>query len=182
MLAVPGLLALGVIAAACGSNSSSPPPPTGGTGSSTGTGSAATTGALVDAKSVSSLGTILVNSQGMTLYRLSTDSKNKSVCTGGCPGVWPPLLATGSGMPVGGPGVSGLGEIKVSAGEQVTFNGEPLYTFTGDTAPGQTHGQNVKDQWGTWFVVTTGGSSTSTTAGGGGATTTTSGGGGGVGF
>jgi predicted lipoprotein with Yx(FWY)xxD motif len=125
---------------------------------------------------------ILVNNKGFTLYRLSTDSKNKSNCTGSCVSVWPPLLASGSSMPGGGAGVSGLGTIKVAGGEQVTYNGMPLYTFTGDSAAGQTNGQNVKDQWGTWFVVTTGSSTPTTAAGGGGATTTTAGGGGGVGF
>jgi predicted lipoprotein with Yx(FWY)xxD motif len=175
LLAVPGLLVAGIFAAACGSSSTSPPAGgTGSTGTTSSTGPAAA--AVVDATSSGSLGTILVNSKGMTLYRLSTDSKNKSVCTGACASVWPPVLATGSGSPVGGAGVSGLGTIKVAAGEQVTYNGMPLYTFTGDSAAGQTHGQGVKDQWGTWFVIVTKAGS------GGGATTTTAGGGGGVGF
>jgi predicted lipoprotein with Yx(FWY)xxD motif len=183
LLAAPGVLAIGIVAAACGSGSSSPP--AAGTGSTNPPAGGAHTAAVVDAKSSGSLGTILVNNKGFTLYRLSTDSKNKSNCTGGCTSVWPPVLVTGSAMPVGGPGVSGLGTIKVAGGEQVTYNGMPLYTFTGDSSAGQANGQNVKDQWGTWFVVTTNGSSaptTTTAPSGGGATTTTAGGGGGVGF
>jgi predicted lipoprotein with Yx(FWY)xxD motif len=123
-----------------------------------------------------SLGTILVDSQGFTLYRLNKDSMNKSVCTPACAKIWPPLLVTGSGSPVGGSGVTGLGTIKVAAGEQVTYKGMPLYTFTGDSSAGQTHGQNVTDNWGTWFVVVT------KAPAGGGVTTTTAAGGTGVGF
>jgi predicted lipoprotein with Yx(FWY)xxD motif len=126
---------------------------------------------------MSNLGTILVTSKGFTLYRLNKDSMNHSVCTGACAQTWPPLLVTGSGSPVAGSGVSGLGTIDVAGGKQVTYHGMPLYTFAEDTAPGQTNGQDVTDTWGTWFVVTT-----KAAAGGGGATTTTAGGGGGVGF
>jgi hypothetical protein len=80
---------------------------------------------------------------------------------------------TGSGSPVAGSGVTGLGTIKVSEGEQVTYHGMPLYTFVGDTSAGQTNGQNLKDTWGTWFVIVTKASTTPTTTAPAGATTTT---------
>jgi predicted lipoprotein with Yx(FWY)xxD motif len=162
---ISGLLAIGTMAAACGSNSGSASTTT---TAPTGTGTGATT-ASVGTTTNASLGTILVNSKGFTLYRLDKDSINKSVCTGACAQTWPPLLTSGS--PVAGSGVTGLGTIKVSGGEQVTYHGMPLYTFTGDTSPGQVSGQAVKDTWGTWFVVATKappGGSTTTTAGGGG--------------
>ena len=45
--------------------------------------------------------------------------------------------------------------------------GSPLYTFAGDTSPGQTKGQDYTDSAGTWFVVTKSGSSATTGSGGG---------------
>ncbi len=170
LVRIAGLLVVGTIAAACGSNASSPTSTTpAGAG---GTGTSAAAAAVVNAKSNTKLGTILVNGAGFTLYRLSADSLNKSVCTSACAKIWPPLLTDGS--PIAGAGVTGLGTIKVSAGEQVTYHGMPLYTFTSDTSAGQTGGQDLKDTWGTWFAIVT-----KAPAGG---TTTTAPGGGGVGF
>ena len=163
---VSGLLLVGTIAAACGSGSGSGSPPAGGGGSS---------GVTVEAKTTS-LGMVLTNSKGFTLYRLNKDSMNHSNCDSACLQTWPPLLVTG-GSPVAGSGVSGLGTINVAAGKQVTYHGMPLYTFTGDSSAGQTNGQNVTDQWGTWFVITT----QAAPAGGGSTTTTTTGGTGGGG-
>lgn len=171
-LVVGSLLAVGLTAAACGSNAASPN--TSSTGAPAASGGSPT---AVDTATMSSMGTVLVTSKGFTLYRLNKDSTNHSVCTGACLQTWPPLLVSGGGSPMAGSGVSGLGTIMTPAGEQVTYHGMPLYTFTGDTSPGQDHGQGVTDAWGTWFVITT-----KAAAGGGGATTTTAGGGGGVGF
>jgi predicted lipoprotein with Yx(FWY)xxD motif len=104
----------------------------------------------------SSLGTILVNSQGMTLYHLSGEQNGKFICTSAaCLGVWHPLLAPSSGTPSGS-GVSSLGTVKRSNGmTQVTYNGAPLYTFAQDKQTGETNGQGIKDV-GTWSVATTG--------------------------
>jgi predicted lipoprotein with Yx(FWY)xxD motif len=98
-------------------------------------------------------GTILTLSSGMTVYRLTTDSKNKSVCTGTCAKIWPPVvLAKGQTVPAG-KGISGLGSIKRADGTtQVTYKGVPLYRFVGDKKAGQATG-NVKDTWGQWWVV-----------------------------
>lgn len=167
---ISGLVLIGTVAAACGSNSSSPAASDSTQGN---TGTQAST-ASVNMTSNGSLGTILVNSHGFTLYRLNADSMNHSTCNSACQAVWPPLMATGS--PTAGSGVSGLGTITVGAGKQVTYKGQPLYTFTGDSAAGQANGQNVKDTWGTWFAVVT------QAPAGTGSTTTTSGGGGGIGF
>jgi predicted lipoprotein with Yx(FWY)xxD motif len=179
LLRVSGLLMIGTIAAACGSSTTGATTSTAAAG---GTGTAATTTA-VNATSNAKLGTILVNSKGFTLYRLSKDSMNKSVCTSACAAVWPPLLMTGSGSPVAGSGVTGLGSIPAAGGaRQVTYNGMPLYTFTGDNSAGQVNGQDLTDTWGTWFVLVTKASTAPTTTAPAGVTTTTSGGGGGVGF
>jgi predicted lipoprotein with Yx(FWY)xxD motif len=89
-----------------------------------------------------SLGKVLVaGSGGRTLYLSIQDAKNKSMCTGQCAVVWPPLLT--SGKPSAGKGVSAakLGEIKRGRSHQVTYAGHPLYTFDSDSAAGQTSGE-----------------------------------------
>jgi predicted lipoprotein with Yx(FWY)xxD motif len=98
-------------------------------------------------------GTILALSNGHVLYRLTADPMNKSVCSGACAKIWPPvLLASGQKTPVGN-GVSGLGTISRAGGaRQVTYKGVPLYAYVGDHKAGQATG-NVKDAWGQWWVV-----------------------------
>jgi predicted lipoprotein with Yx(FWY)xxD motif len=101
-----------------------------------------------------SLGKILVNSQGHTLYLFKKDSRNKSTCTGACAEFWPPLRA--SGKPTAGHGInaSKLGTIRRSDGKpQVTYNGHPLYTFQKDTKAGQTNGQGVTAFGASWFTL-----------------------------
>lgn len=98
-----------------------------------------------------SLGQILIDAEGRTLYLFMNDTPNTSVCTGGCAQTWPPLLVTGT--PTGGLGVeaSKLGTTSRSdGGTQVTYNQHPLYHFSSDAAPGDTKGQGIG---GNWFVV-----------------------------
>ena len=99
-------------------------------------------------------GKILVLGNGTVVYRLTTDSKNKSVCKGECAKIWPPvLLAAGQKGPIGHGGVTGLGTISRSGGvRQITYMGVPLYLFIGDHKAGQATG-NFKDTWGRWWVV-----------------------------
>jgi predicted lipoprotein with Yx(FWY)xxD motif len=149
-LSVPALAA-SLLLAACGSSSSSSTQPgTEASGSSS--------NAAVVKTASSSLGTILVDSQGMTLYHLSVEVNGKFVCTSSaCLGIWHPLIAPSSGTPSG---VGSLGTVKRPEGTtQVTYKGSPLYTFTGDQQPGETKGQGIKDV-GTWSVVTTSAGST----------------------
>ncbi len=98
-------------------------------------------------------GTILTLRNGDTVYRSTADPTNKSICTGRCAVVWPPvLLAAGQKRPVGH-GVTGLGAITRAGGaRQVTYKGVPLYLFEGDHRAGQATG-NIKDTWGQWWVV-----------------------------
>jgi predicted lipoprotein with Yx(FWY)xxD motif len=98
-------------------------------------------------------GTILTLSNGAVVYRLTADPKNKSVCTGTCAKIWPPVLLASGQKRAAGHGLSGLGTITRSNGtHQVTYKGVPLYRYTGDHKAGQAGG-NVKDQWGRWWVV-----------------------------
>ena len=96
-----------------------------------------------------SLGKVLATSKGRTLYLYTSDTTNHSNCTGGCASAWPPLLT--KGKPVAGIGVkkSLLGTAKRGTKLQVTYNGHPLYTYTGDSAAGQASGEGV----GGFYVV-----------------------------
>ncbi len=98
-------------------------------------------------------GPVLTLSNGETLYRLTADPANKSVCNGTCTKIWPPVvLAAGQKSPVGR-GVASLGTITRSNGaRQVTYEGVPLYRYIGDHKAGQANG-NLKDEWGQWWVV-----------------------------
>ena len=100
-----------------------------------------------------SVGTILVNGSGFTLYAFTKDSRNKDVCMSisSCTGVWP-VLRTG-GKPVADPGVKAslIGTITVKGGaKQVTYAGHPLYTYSGDSSPGETFYVNASQFGGNW--------------------------------
>lgn len=123
-------------------------------------------------------GATLTLKNGDTVYRLTADSKNTSVCTAKCATIWlPVVLAKGQKKPVG-EGVSSLGSFTRSGGaKQVTYQGIPLYMFSKDKKPGQVNG-NVKNSWGQWYPInpknpltppkkSSGSSGTTTTAGGG---------------
>ena len=149
------LVAVSSLLAACGSNSSSgsyaapASQPRGAAGS-----------AVVKTASVSSVGgSVLVDSQGLTLYRLSGEQNGKWICTSAkCVKAWHPLTASTSGAPSGS--VGSLGAVKRPGGTmQVTFKGMPLYTFVGDTTAGEAKGQGIKDV-GVWTAVTGTGATT----------------------
>jgi predicted lipoprotein with Yx(FWY)xxD motif len=95
--------------------------------------------------------TVLTNSKGMTLYWFAPDTPTKSACYGSCAAYWPPVY----GAQKAGPGVTGtLGTIRRSDGTiQATYDGRPLYTYIGDTAPGQASGNNLNLNGGLWHEV-----------------------------
>ncbi|MEA2215045.1 MAG: hypothetical protein QOK19_606 [Solirubrobacteraceae bacterium] len=104
------------------------------------------------------LGTILVDSQGRTLYLFTHDSGTTSMCSGPCATAWPPVLATGAATATAGANAALLGTSKRSDGTmQVTYNGHPLYRFVKDQHPGETNGQGVTAFGGSWFAVTVAG-------------------------
>ena len=117
------------------------------------------------------LGKILDDSDGQTLYVFQADTGTKSACFGACASNWPPLR---SSKPTVGSGAdaSMVGTTKRSDGQaQVTYNGHPLYTFAGDSSPGDTSGQGVDAFGGLWYAVSPSGQevtgSASTSTGGG---------------
>ena len=150
-------LAASLALAACGSSSSSSSTQASTPVTTTTASSGGATTTVVKTASNSTLGaTVLVNDQGRTLYHLSAEHGGKFICnSAACVATWPPLLASAAGTPTGS--VSGLGTVKRPNGAlQVTYNGEPLYTFSHDKA-GEANGQGIKDV-GTWTAVTTGAS------------------------
>ena len=157
-LSLPALAA-SLLLAACGSSSSSSTTSSAASTQPAAQTNSSSSSAVVVKSASSSLGTILVDSQGMTLYHLSGEVNGKFICTSSaCLGVWHPLIAPSSGTPSGE--VRSLGTVKRPEGTaQATYKGTPLYTFTGDQQPGETKGQGIKDV-GTWSVVTISSSST----------------------
>ena len=100
-----------------------------------------------------SVGTIVVDSRGFTVYAFSRDVRNQDSCLkiGGCVSAWPPL--TTAGKPIAGTGVKAslLGTISIRGGaKQVTYGGHPLYTYVGDSGPGATEYVNVSASGGRW--------------------------------
>jgi predicted lipoprotein with Yx(FWY)xxD motif len=156
-LSLPAIAA-SLLIAACGSSSSSNTTSSAASTQPAAQTSSSPSSAVVVKSASNSLGTILVDSQGMTLYHLSGEQNGKFICTStGCLGVWRPLVAPSSGAPSG---VGALGTVKRPEGTvQVPNKGTPLYTFTGDQRSGETKGQGIKDG-GTWSVVTTSSSGT----------------------
>jgi predicted lipoprotein with Yx(FWY)xxD motif len=106
----------------------------------------------------SRLGSILVDSKGITLYDFVQDKGGKSSCYGACAALWPPLIT--KGKPVAGRGVraSLLGTTKRKDGKlEVTYNGHPLYYFVSDRKPGQTTGQGINQFGAPWWVLSAAG-------------------------
>ena len=101
-----------------------------------------------------SLGNVLVDAHGRTLYLFEKDKGMTSTCTGTCASIWPPLTTTSK--PIAGAGLSAV-KLTVAkqpgGGHEVTYAGHPLYTYAGDAQPGDTKGQGL-DQFGAeWYVL-----------------------------
>jgi predicted lipoprotein with Yx(FWY)xxD motif len=158
MLAVA--VAAVVVLAACGSSSKAsvasgaqPSTASSTTAPTPTTKATAATAAVVMTGTSSTMGAILVDSKGMTLYTL-TNAGAPVACTGQCATFWPPLLLpAGTVTAMGATGVSGLGTASTSGGLQVTHSGDPLYRFSVDKAPGDTKGEGISSFGGTWHVV-----------------------------
>jgi predicted lipoprotein with Yx(FWY)xxD motif len=101
-----------------------------------------------------SLGRILVDARGHTLYLFGKDRNGKSACSGACAAAWPPLIATGKPRAGAGAEASRLGTTRRADGRlQVTYNHHPVYTFVKDTKKGQTNGEGLNAFGGTWDAL-----------------------------
>jgi len=106
------------------------------------------------AAATTKLGSTLVDGT-KTLYSFAADQPGsmRSACTGDCLNDWPPVLVTGAAPKI--MGVTGtLGTISaVGGGTQLTIDGHPLYTFSGDRAAGDVNGQGINEFGGLWWAV-----------------------------
>ena len=145
LLALPAAAAAAAALVACSSAGASPSP-----ASSTTRSPAAAAAGTVKTAQIAGV-TVLTNSKGFTLYSFAPDTPTTSKCNGTCAQNWPPLKG-----PVTAAGVTGtFGTITRSDGStQATFDGHPLYTFAGDTAPGQAKGNGLNAAGGLWHEIT----------------------------
>ena len=152
LLALPAAAAAAAALVACGSAGASPAsssaPPSAGSSSP-----AAAAASTVKTATIAGV-TVLTSSKGFTLYSFAPDTSTTSKCNGTCAQNWPPVTG-----PVTGAGVTGtFGTITRTDGSvQATFDGHPLYTFAGDTAPGQNKGNGLNAAGGLWHEITTSG-------------------------
>jgi predicted lipoprotein with Yx(FWY)xxD motif len=164
LLTLPAAAATAAALAACSSTATSSPAPPAASASGSPAAAAAST---VQTAKIGGV-TVLTNSKGFTLYSFAPDTPTTSNCNGTCATSWPPLKG-----PVTAAGVTGtFATIKRSDGSaQAAFDGHPLYTFVGDTAPGQNKGNGLNAAGGLWHEVPASGtapSGGSTPASGGG--------------
>jgi predicted lipoprotein with Yx(FWY)xxD motif len=162
---IPALTALlagaAVVLTACGGAASGT---TGGTGGGTTAGgnggSAATTSVAGLHVATTSLGKVLVDAQGKTVYLLTADGRNMSTCGGDCLSLWPAVTPGHSklGVPVG--------STKTPDGTlTATVAGQPVYTFSNDNGPGDVNGEGIKAFGGTWYAVSPAGRAVTGSAG-----------------
>jgi predicted lipoprotein with Yx(FWY)xxD motif len=171
-----GAAATLMLATACGTSTTT-------SASSAATGAPATAPAAapggVLAVATTSLGPVLVDGKGLTVYLLTSDSPGHSGCSAACLAYWPPVTGP---APASVKGVTApLSSTKATSGtSMVTAAGWPLYTFVKDSAPGDVAGEGVKSFGGTWYAVSPAGkavtgpakaapASTSSSSSGGGA-------------
>jgi predicted lipoprotein with Yx(FWY)xxD motif len=177
-----GAASMLMLAAACGSTTSSVSSSSKSVAPGAGTSGAAAGGAVAVAKT--SLGPVLVDSKGMTVYLLTADTKGHSTCSAQCLQYWP-LVPAPAGMnvpPVQGVSAS-LATTKATSGDpMVTAGGWPLYTFVKDRAPGDVTGEGVKTFGGTWYAVSPSGAPVTAPATSAPSTTSSGGSGGGYGY
>jgi predicted lipoprotein with Yx(FWY)xxD motif len=175
LLAIASVAALGLVAAGCGDSSASSAPKGGVAGAEH-----SITTAAVTTRKIGGLGTVLVNAKGRTLYVFMKDARQRVTCTGTCASFWPPLKWASKSKPTaGGAAKTSLlsSDKNPSGGRVVTYNKWPLYTYSGDSAAGQSKGEALNLEGGKWYVIAPNGALIKHRSSGGGNTTTTGGGG-----
>jgi predicted lipoprotein with Yx(FWY)xxD motif len=138
-LGAAGAAAVVALVAGCASSSHSASQAGGAAGSAKN----AAGGANVLKSKSTSIGKVLVDASGRTVYELVGDSATTPKCSGSCLAIWPPVKSNGT---------------------QMIVNGHPVYTYVGDKSAGQTKGQNLTDQWGKWLALDASGNPISSAA------------------
>lgn len=113
----PALAVTALLASACGASKG---------------GSPAAAGSSATRTESTSIGTVLADSSGHTIYELAGATAGTPKCTGSCLSIWPAVMVNG---------------------KQLVVNGHPAFTFASDSAPGQTNGEGLTDSWGTWWAL-----------------------------
>jgi predicted lipoprotein with Yx(FWY)xxD motif len=154
--------AAGLLLTACSSGGSTSPGTATGAAAATPTSAPSSTAAAAAgplAVATTALGSTLVTSKGMTVYFFGSDTKGVSMCSGPCLQNWPAVAAP-SPLPAAIPGVTGtLGTLARADGtSQLTVNGLPVYTFSGDSGPGKTSGEGLTAFGAKWWAVSPSGS------------------------
>ena len=191
---VGGGLVAAVVVAACSSAASStsaaaaPASPAGASSpsaaSSAPAAAAGASGGTVITTAKSSAGTFLTTGSGKAVYLWVKDTGDMSNCNGACAGAWPPVTTTATATASGAAKASDIGTITRSDGtKQVTYDGHPLYYFSGDSGPGTASGQGSDAFGAKWWLVTPAGAAitsgdVSTATGGSSSSSSSSSGGG----
>ena len=153
MLMVPAIV---LLAAGCGSSSSNSAKSAASTPAAPSTSSTPAAGAVqISTRTLSGLGSVLVNAQGRTLYVFAPDKAKKVTCLGACASVWPPLaLSAGQKRRPGQAKSSlvGIDRIPQAAGSR-PYAGWPLYTYVVESSPGTARGQALNLNGGLWYVI-----------------------------
>jgi predicted lipoprotein with Yx(FWY)xxD motif len=115
--------------------------------SSMGSSGMSSAGAASLEKIKTSIGPVLADAKGLTLYWYAKDTAMSSACTGSCATAWPPL----TGKPAAAMGFKLVGKFgtitRANGMMQATYKGHPLYTYAGDMAPGQVKGNGLGGVW-----------------------------------
>lgn len=148
-----------VLLTACSPDGGGSDPATASQATSGATGSAsAAVPVTVATQQVDGVGPVLTTAEGQVLYLFVPDDQRSVTCTDVCAIAWPPVMGTPTAADGSQVQDSLLGTIASPAGgRQATYNGWPLYTYVGDTAPGQATGQALDANGGLWYAVTSAG-------------------------
>jgi predicted lipoprotein with Yx(FWY)xxD motif len=158
-----GIVIAALVLSACGGDDD---------GSSSGSATTSSEGKSAQAASVvvekTDLGNILADGKDRTLYLFLKDTGTTSECNDACAAAWPPLAASGTPTAGGGAEASLVGTTMRSDGtSQVTYNGHPVYRYSGDQKPGDTAGEGLDAFGAEWYVLSPAGDQVTGTQGGG---------------
>ncbi len=148
LIGVTAISALSLGLSACGGSGSSGPY---GAAASSSAGAGTALIHTTSMKIGSTTETVLKSDKGLTLYYFTPDTATSVACTGGCAAVWPPLISS-TGTPASKPALPGtLTVVSAANGNQVAYNGHPLYMYSKDGDAGDAYGQGIG---GKWFAAT----------------------------